>query len=288
MMNAADFASDEYKDLTIYKELLKIEDLSEFKKILTSLIEHEQDHFEFWKGLSEQKEFSINPLVIWFYKITRKVLGFTFTAKLLEKHEKEAIKHYSEYLKTAKGGVKFKVEKILKHELEDEKWLIAQIKEEQVDFLSSIVLGLNDGLIELTGALVGFSFAFANHTLVALTGLITGIAASMSMASSAYMQARHEEGKDAKKSGIYTGLSYITVVILLVVPFFIFSNIFLALTVMFTTVIIIILAISYYSSTLFDRSFKRQFSEMFMFSVVVALISLGIGLLFRQLTGISV
>lgn len=287
-MTADFFASDEYKDLTVYKELLKIEDSSEFKKILTSLIEHEQDHFEFWKSLSGQKDFNVNPLTIWFFKNTRKILGLTFTVRLLEKHEKEAIKHYREFLKTAKGEIKKKVEEILNNELEDEKWLISQIKEEQVEFLSSIILGLNDGLIELTGALVGFSFAFASQSLVALTGLITGIAASMSMASSAYMQARHEEGKDAKKSGLYTGLSYITVVLLLVSPFFIFSNIYSALIAMFSIVMVIILAISYYSATLFNRSFKKQFSEMFIFSIVVAIVAFLIGVLFKNFTGIAV
>lgn len=287
-MNATDFAKDEYKDLIVYKELLKIETSAEFKKILTSLIKHEQEHFEFWKNLSEQKDFSVSPFTIWFFKNTRKLLGLTFTARLLEKHEKEAILNYQEFLKTAQGDTKKKVEEILDNEIEDEKWLISQIKEEQVEFLSSIILGLNDGLIELTGALVGFSFAFANHGLVALTGLITGIAASMSMAASAYMQARHEEGKDAKKAGIYTGISYITVVLLLITPFFIFNNIYHALFTMFSIVITIILAISYYSATLFDRSFKKQFGEMFIFSVVVALVSFGIGLLFRNLTGISI
>ncbi len=287
-MNVAGFARDEYKDLTIYKELVKSETSPEFKKILNSLIKHEQDHFEFWKGLSEQKEFSINPLTVWFYKFTRKVLGLTFTAKLLEKHEKEAIEHYREFLKTAQGDVKKKVKKILEHELDDEKLLIAQIEEPQVEFISSIILGLNDGLIELTGVLVGFSFAFTNHNLVALTGLITGIAASMSMASSAYMQARHEEGKDAIKAGVFTGVSYLIVVLLLIFPFFITANLYLALPIMIIIVLLIIISISYYTAILFDRKFVSQFLEMFIFSIVVATIAALIGFLFKNLTGINI
>lgn len=287
-MNADDFAYDEYKDLTVYQQLAKDEKNKEFKKILDALIEHEQDHYNFWLTLSTKKRFTIKNIEIWFYKFIRKFLGLTFTAKLLEGHEKEAIAHYREFLKTAKGETKKKVEHILADELEDEKWLISRIKEEQVEFISSIILGLNDGLIELTGALVGFSFAFANHSLVALSGLITGIAASMSMASSAYMQARHEEGKDARKSGIYTGVSYITVVLFLVTPFLLLANIYLSLIIMFAVVAVILFAISYYTSVLFDRQFKNQFGEMFSFSVAVAIISFGIGMLFKSLTGASI
>ena len=56
-----------------------------------------------------------------------------------------------------------------------------------------MVLGLNDALVEFTGALAGYTFALQNTLLVAMTGLITGVAASLSMATSEYLSTKSEE-----------------------------------------------------------------------------------------------
>ena len=155
-------------------------------------------------------------------------------------------------------------------------------------YFSSIILGLNDSLIELTGALVGLSFAFGENLIVALAGLIVGVSASLSMTASAYMQARYEEGKNPFKAGLYTGLAYFIVVFLLVAPFMITSNILAALGAMLGVAFLIIASVSFYTSILFDRSFVRQFSEMLIASAGVALIAFAIGFIFRWATGVVI
>ncbi len=82
--------------------------------------------------------------------------------------------------------------------------LIDMIDEERLNYMGSVVLGLNDALVELTGALAGFTFAFQDTRIIALTGLITGISASFSMAASEYLSTRHEGGENALKSSIYS------------------------------------------------------------------------------------
>jgi len=62
-----------------------------------------------------------------------------------------------------------------KHELE----LIALIDEERLKYIGSVVLGLNDALIEFTGTLAGLTFALRNTQIIAVAGLIMGIAASL-------------------------------------------------------------------------------------------------------------
>lgn len=161
--------------------------------------------------------------------------------------------------------------------------MVTAQKFKRVEFLSSIILGLNDALIELTGALTGFAFAFQSNLTVATAGLILGVAAALSMASSAYMQARYEEGKDPAKAAIYTGVSYITVVLSLVLPFFIFRDILFALFVMFGVVLFIVFGLSYYTSVIFKRSFQKNLLEIFTFSVGVAGVSFVIGLVARSL-----
>ena len=44
-----------------------------------------------------------------------------------------------------------------------------------------MVLGMNDAMVEMTGTLAGLTLAMQNTRLIALSGLITGIAATLSM-----------------------------------------------------------------------------------------------------------
>lgn len=154
--------------------------------------------------------------------------------------------------------------------------------------IPSLVLGINDGLIELTGALVGFSFALRDPGLVALSGLITGVAASLSMAASAFMQARHEQGKDAPKAAIYTGLSYGGVVLLLVLPYLLISNVRWALLIMLGVALVIIAVTTYYTSRMFKRKFLPEFAMMLAFSLGVATISFFLGLWLRSSIGVEI
>src|SRR5690606_11013439 len=94
-------------------------------------------------------------------------------------------------------------------EQEHEQALIGMLDEDRLQYVGSMVLGLNDALVELTGTLAGLSFALQNNKLVALSGLITGISATFSMASSEYLSARSEGDNNAIKSALYTGVMYI-------------------------------------------------------------------------------
>ncbi len=277
------FAFYQYRHYRILTELEKIETNKKFKKILQKFAEHELNDFEFWKQFEEKKEFKINPLTISAIKMMRKILGLTFVVKYLEKEEKGLLEHYKEYASQIKDPKqKAKIKQAIEHEIQHEHELIAQIKEERVEFISSIILGINDGLIELTGALVGFTLALQNNILIALTGGITGIAASLSMASSAFMQANYEPGKNPAKAALYTGMAYIIVVTLLVIPFLITTTIPAALIILGLIVATVITAISYYTSILFERSFAKQISQMALFSMGTAAITFVIGLLLRH------
>lgn len=286
-MTADIFARNEYRDYIVYKTLAEKERVPEFKKILEDLTAQEWADYQFWLKFSKQKKFSVSLLIVWKFILMRKVLGLTFIAKFLESAERKTIDAYNEFLKTVEPELAAQIKKIVEHEEEHEDKFINQIKEEKVQFIGSIVLGLNDGLIELTGALVGFSFALANPKIVAMSGLITGIAASFSMAASSFMQARYEPGKNPKKAAFYTGLTYILVVLILTAPFLIFSSIFMALIFLAISIFLIITSASYYTSILFNRKFLRQISEMAVLSIGVAVLTFAIGLIFRSAFGLG-
>ena len=163
------------------------------------------------------------------------------------------------------------------------------IEEEGLEYIGSVVLGLNDALVELTGALAGLTFAFRNTRLIALAGLITGIAASFSMAASEYLSKKTEGGeKNALKSSIYTGLAYIVTVFLLILPYLIFGHYLVCLAVTIGVAILIIYLFNFYVAVAQDLSFKRRFLEMAGISLGVSLLSFGIGYVIRVVLGVDV
>ena len=83
---------------------------------------------------------------------------------------------------------------IAEEEEEHEKELIGLIDEERMKYTGAMVRGLSDALVELTGTLAGLTLSLLNTRLIAMVGLIIGIAASLSMAGSEYLATKSEEG----------------------------------------------------------------------------------------------
>ena len=159
-----------------------------------------------------------------------------------------------------------------------EEQLINMLDEERLRYAGSIVLGLNDALVELTGALAGLTLALQNVKLIALSGLITGIAASMSMAASEYLSTRSEETtRQPVRAAIYTGIAYIITVALLVLPYLLFENYILDLVITLTIAVVIIAVFNYYISVAKGESFRARFTEMAVLSLSVAIFSFIIG-----------
>ena len=164
------------------------------------------------------------------------------------------------------------------------------LDEERLHYVGSMVLGLNDALVELTGTLAGLTLALQNNKLVALSGLITGISATFSMASSEYLSARSEGRDDAIKSCTYTGNTYLITVFLLIIPYLLApeDGYFISLISMLIIVVLIILVFNYYISVAQDLDFKKRFKEMAFISLGVAFLSFIVGLLVKRFLGIDV
>ncbi len=172
-----------------------------------------------------------------------------------------------------------------KHETE----LLDMLDEDALNYAGSVVLGLNDALVELTGALAGFSFAFQNTRLIALAGLITGISAAFSMSASEYLSRKSEGGKqEPLRSALYTGLAYIITVALLVMPFLVLKNYLISLGWTILNAILIIALFNYYISVARGYNFKKRFLEMTAISLGVALLSFVLGIFIRQWLDVNI
>ncbi|HPD33923.1 MAG TPA: VIT1/CCC1 transporter family protein [Candidatus Kapabacteria bacterium] len=252
-------------------------------EILIQISKDELSHYNFWKNYTH-KDVNANKFRIFLYVLIAQVFGLTFGIKLMEKGEQKAQVSYSELVKSLPGA-----KSVVDDENNHENELINLIEEERLNYIGAIVLGLNDALVELTGALAGMTFAIQNPQIIALAGLITGIAASFSMAVALYLSERAENSNSKPlKSAFYTGISYIITVILLVLPYLLIANPFISLIFAMIIALIIIFIFSFYVSVAKDLSFKHRFLEMTILNVSVALVTFGIGALVREVFGIVV
>jgi VIT1/CCC1 family predicted Fe2+/Mn2+ transporter len=267
----------------LYKKLADITASQKNKQTLNKIAEMELKHYHFFKEYTNEE---VNPSLfkIKFYTFLSKIVGITFGVKLMERSEHTAqdiYKQLSKILPSAKN--------LLKDEELHEKQLLSILEEKHLSYTGSVVLGLNDALVELTGALAGLTFAFQNTRLIAIASLITGIAASLSMAASEYLSTKAEKNnRNPITSAIYTGIAYILTVIILVLPYFLFPNPYIDLAISLTLAICIIFMFTYYSSVIHDEPFRKRFTEMAGISLGVATLTFLIGFGIRKLIGIEI
>ncbi len=276
------FQKNEITEYHIYNRLAK-KVKGENAELLKEIGDDELRHYEFWKKYSGEEVKPGKWKIFKFYWITR-IFGLTFGIKLMENGEEGAREMYeeaTEYIPEAKS--------IVEDEDVHEEKLIGMLEEKKLDYVGSIVLGLNDALVELTGALAGLTLALQNTRLIAIAGLITGIAASFSMGASEYLSKKSdEEGSEALTSAIYTGIAYIVTVFILILPYLIIDNYFICLGLTLVLAILIILGFNYYISVAKDLNFKKRFTEMALLSLGVAALTFGISYFVRLFFGVDV
>jgi len=253
------------------------------KKILKGIAIEEQKHYDIWKKYTGQDIQPKRYKIRFFFWVSR-LFGLTFGIRLMELGEEAAQKAYSEILEEIPEAAL-----VLKEEEKHENELMEMIDEEGLHYAGSVVLGLNDALVELTGALAGLTFAFQNTRIIALAGLITGVSASFSMAASEYLSTKSKESdQDPLRSAVYTGIAYIFTVILLVMPYLLSSNFYFALAWTIINAILVIAVFNYYISVARGYQFRKRFLEMAFISLGVALFSFILGILIRSWLGVDI
>jgi len=268
--------------MEVYRRLAKREKNDGNKIILEKISKQENNHYDL---LKEKTGVDVNfsKIRVYFHVITSIFLGLTFSLKLMEKTEQNAAREYRD----------LGYDGIAKEEDEHERELLSLLEEDALNYLSSIILGLSDALVELTGALAGLTFAFQELRIVALAGLVTGISASFSMAASEFLATKEEKSNRSPiKAALFTGSAYIITVFLLVIPYLLLSDnseIILglephiqALIITFVIGLLIIALFNFYVSVAQDKSFNRRFIEMVIILLIVTLISFLIGLALRE------
>jgi len=273
---------NEITEYFIYKKLAKSTKNQHNREVLEKIAQEELAHSRIWQTYTEKK---VRPskLKIWHYFLIAKIFGLTFGVKLMEKGEEMAQVKYDLLSADIPEAKRIEAE-----ENEHEKALLNMINEDKLNYVGSMVLGLNDALVELTGALAGLTFALQQANLVAIAGLVTGVAASFSMAASEYLSTKSEESEQSPlKAAFYTGVAYISTVTLLILPYLVLGNIYFSLGLTLLIAVLIIFFFNFYISVAKDLDFKKRFLEMAGLSLGVAALSFGVGLALRAIWGIE-
>ncbi len=279
------FQKDEMTSSCIYGFFAKhLKNDEANKKVLQKIAHDEYLHAQVWKQYTGKKVGPNRLKLVW-YILLSYLFGYTFVVKLLEEDEFSGISGLQQLQKEIP-----EVEHIIAQEKEHEQYLIGQLDEERLNYVGAMVLGLNDALVELTGTIAGLTFVLMNTTLIAMAGIITGIAATLSMAASNYLAERADGNPNALKASFYTGLTYLLTVVFLVLPYLVFpeKQFLPALFCMIGVVIMLIALFNFYIATVKSEKFLPKFFEMSGISLSVALISFLIGLVAKLCFGIDV
>ena len=253
------------------------------RDVLRRIAKDELGHHNLWQEHTGEKA-SPNRLKVWLYYIISRVFGLTFGIKLMEQGEEKAQLAYAEIAQFVPEA-----SRIAEDENRHERELIRLIDEERLLYAADMVRGLNVALVELTGTLAGLTLALPDSRLILLTGLIAGAAMVLSVASTEYLGAKSGTGgRSPLKAVLYGGVANIITFVLLLFPYFIFTNVYIALGVMIFNAIVVVFLFSFYISVAREISFRRRFSEMALASFGVAALAFLIGYLARTLLHLHV
>ena len=131
--------------------------------------------------------------------------GFNFTKK-----EGDTIKQVE--------SSEMKAENVIKESLLEHSPMLNNIR--------SIIFGMNDGLVEILGAVAGFAAALQQPILIIVAGFIVAISGTLSMTGGAYLSVDYEKSVYKKKktdsskaAAFYTGIAYIIGALVPLLPF---------------------------------------------------------------------
>jgi VIT1/CCC1 family predicted Fe2+/Mn2+ transporter len=277
------YQRNEITEQKIYTRLAQAAASPANRQVLLRIAEEERQHYAFWKTYTG-RDVAPDEFKVWKYYLISRLLGFTFGAKLMENGEGDAQVAY-----TGLREIIPDIDALVEDENRHENSIIELLDEEALRYTGSVVLGLNDALVELAGVLTGLTFALQNTQLIALTGSITGIAAALSMAASEYLSTKAEgRTRDASRAALYTGVAYIITVALMILPYLLVPNLYVCLALALAAAIAIIAAFNYYIAVVKDLDFKARFLEMAALSFGVAGLTFLISLAIRLLLGVNI
>lgn len=205
----------EHFDLKLYRSFLRLAKHEDLKKILTIMISEEERHGEIWKSFIKGHVPKFGIFLRTKYRILTlcaHLFGDVAIRIIVESIEVRGIYIYLILASNVRGTELEKpLDAILRDEIEHESMIVGGSYVEKItgERVRNFLIGFNDGLVEILGAVVGFYATLTNPSLIILAGLSVITAGAFSMAAGIYSASRAEHElhriREAKRHFFNTG-----------------------------------------------------------------------------------
>jgi VIT1/CCC1 family predicted Fe2+/Mn2+ transporter len=189
---------DEIFDLSLYRALRGVAGEG-LRGVLDELIGVETRHVAFWQEFFGRQDLAtLDPgrrLKLKVLTAACRLFGPTAIRLVLEAIEVHGVRKYLHVWDTYKDGpLGAAVRGILEDEFRHEDMVVTGDSEHHVspEKVRNVFLGLNDGLVEIVGAVSGLYAAFGNSMAVLAAAFTVAVAGALSMAAGAYIGAGSE------------------------------------------------------------------------------------------------
>ncbi len=303
---------DELFDLSLYKALRKVTE-PDVHETLDELIKVETSHLAFWQkffdlsldrlDLGRRIKLSIMMLVC-------RVFGSTAVHLVLEAIEVHGVRKYLAIWREYQGKpLGEALRGILMDEFKHEDTLVTALTQRKINAekIRNIFLGLNDGLVEILGAVSGFFGAFGNATMVLIAASTTAVAGALSMGAGVFLALSSEKevktteiakkiflGEESETSpmeeqplpsALVVGSAYLMGAVVPVLPVLIGAQDAMSSVL---TAGLMVIVVSTILSFLSGMDIKRRIALNLIIITIAVSVTYGIGMLAKQLWGLSV
>ncbi len=190
---------DELFDLSLYRALRGISADRDAQKTLDELIHVEVQHFAFWQKFFDTKLDRLDlgrQTKLQVMVLACRLFGTTAVHLVLEAIEVHGVRKYLALWREYQGQPLAEALKgILLDEFKHEDVLVTKLTERKINAekIRNIFLGLNDGLVEILGAVSGFFGAFGDAVTVLVAASTTAVAGALSMSAGAFLALNSEK-----------------------------------------------------------------------------------------------
>jgi VIT1/CCC1 family predicted Fe2+/Mn2+ transporter len=302
---------DELFDLSLYRALRDVAP-GDLRRVLDELIPVETRHHAFWQkffGLELNRLNLGRRLKLALIVALCRLGGAPAIRLILEAIEVHGVRKYlAIWHRYGEGPLGGAVREVLRDEFEHEDAVVTGDAERRInpERVRSIFLGLNDGLVEILGAISGFFAAFGASVTVLVAGLTVAVAGALSMAASAYVAASSasevraaEEGRrqflgerpaedadeNALMAAVVVGASYFAGALVPVLPVLAGARTALPSVLAAGTMIVVVSALVAFLS---GMDLRRRVATNVMITALAVLVTYAIGLAAKALFGVSV
>ena len=303
---------DELFDLSLYRALRRIAP-DDLRSLLDQLIPVESRHFAFWQDFFDLRLESLDAgrrLKLAIILGLCRLFGAPVMHLALEAIEVYGVRKYLRvWDQYGAGPLGPAVRAVLEDEFKHEDTLVVGGGERRLspERVRNIFLGLNDGLVEILGAVSGFFGAFGDAATVLIAGITVAVAGALSMGAGAYLASSSEsevratekerrrflgetdgeraEGESPLTAAAIVGASYFAGAAVPVLPVILGAqSVLISLLVAGTMIVVVSTLLAFLSG----MNVRRRIAMNLMITAAAVGVTYLIGMLTRTLWGISV